>query len=91
MPKVEKLCQEIGGKNRDEKLYSEDTINIVKGLKLSEAFVKFVSIAFSKFAQKCYQDVFLTQFYGKIYESWRAFFLACDDQKAVVVLLIHFP
>ena len=91
MPEVEKLCQEIGGKIREEKLYPEDTIKIVEGLKPSEAFVKFVSTAFSKFARKCNQDVFLTQFYGEIYKNWKAFFPACDDQKAVNVLLIHFP
>ena len=85
------FVRKLGGKIWEEKLYLEDTIKIVKRLKPSKAFGKLVSTAFSKFAQKCNQDIFLMQFHGEIYKNWKAFFPACNDQKAVNVLLIHFP
>ncbi len=91
MPEIQKLCKEIGERIREEKLYPENIIKIVEGLKPSEAFVKFVREAFSKFARKCNQDVFLAKFYGEIYKNWKAFFPACEKQIAVNVLLIHFP
>ena len=57
---IQKLCKEIYDKIR-EKLYPEDIIKTVEGLKPSEEFVNFVSEVFSKFARKCNQDVFLAR------------------------------
>ena len=56
---IQKLCKEIADKIREEKLYPEDIIKTVEGLKPSKEFVNFVSEVFSKFARKCNQDVFL--------------------------------
>ena len=91
MAVIQKLCKEIADKIREEKLYPEDIIKTVEGLKPSEEFVNFVSEVFSKFARKCNQDVFLARFYGEIYKNWKRFFPASDNQIAVNVLFIHFP
>ena len=91
MAVIQKLCKQIAEKIRDEKLYPADIIKTVEGLKPSEEFVNFVSEAFSKFARKCNQDVFLARFYGEIYKNWKRFFPASENQIAVNVLFIHFP
>ena len=43
MAVIQKLCKEIYDKIREEKLYPEDIIKTVEGLKPSEEFVNFVS------------------------------------------------
>ena len=91
MAVIQNLCKEIAGKIRQEKLYPENIIKTVEGLKPSEEFVKFVSENFSKFARKCNQDVFLARFYGEIYKNWKKFFPASGNQIAVNLLFIHFP
>ena len=37
------------------------------------------------------QDKLLAMFYEEIIEEWRNFFPSCENQKAVNLLLIHFP
>ena len=69
MAVIQKLCIEIYDKIREEKLYPEDIIKTVEGLKPSEEFVNFVSEVFSKFVIKCNQDIFLARFYGEIYKN----------------------
>ena len=71
MAVIQNLCKEIAGKIREEKLYPENIIKTVDGLKSSEEFVKFISETFSKFARKCNQDVFLARFFGEIYKNWK--------------------
>ena len=44
MAVIQKLCKEIADKIREEKLYPEDIIKTVEGLKPSEEFVNFVSL-----------------------------------------------
>ena len=79
MAVIQKLCKEIYDKIREEKLYPEDIIKTVEGLKPSEEFVNFVSEVFSKLGRKCNQDVFLARFYGEIYKNWKRFFPASDS------------
>ena len=61
MAVIQKLCKEIYDKIREEKLYSEDIIKTVEGLKPSEEFLNFVSKVISKFGRKCNQVVFLAR------------------------------
>ena len=46
MAVIQNLCKEIAGKFREEKLYPENIIKTVDGLKSSEEFVKFISEPF---------------------------------------------
>ena len=76
---------------KDENLYGEDSIATLFSLKPSEKFSTDVSVLFNEFCRKKNQDVLLQKFYALIYWNWKEYFPSCEDQKAINLLLIHFP
>ena len=76
---------------KDENLYGEDLIATLFSLEPSEKFSTDVSVLFNEFCRKKNQDVLLEKFYTLIYSNWKEHFPSCDDQKAINLLLIHFP
>ena len=65
---------------------------MVSNINPSEQFIGFVDKVFGQFCRKHNnQDALLTTFYGDMVKEWKSFFPPCQDQKAINLLLIHFP
>ena len=85
---IQKLCKEIYDKIREEKLYPEDIIKTVEGLKPSEEFVNFVSEVFSKM-QVC-SKMQPRRFPGQISFMERSITIGKDFSQPQIHS-IHFP
>ena len=85
------MIDEIALKLREENLYPKDILSVVSSIKPSEQFIGFVNKVFAQFCRKHNQDALLTTFYGDMVKEWKSFFPPCQDQKAINLLLIHFP
>ena len=85
------MIDEIALKLREENLYPKDILSVVSSIKPSEQFICFVNKVFAQFCRKHNQDALLTTFYGDMVKEWKSFFAPCQNQKAINLLLIHFP
>jgi hypothetical protein len=88
---LETFFKEIVDKLREEKFYGETILTATSSVKPSVEFLAFVRTIFSNFCRKRNQDALLATFYKEIYSKWKIFFLSCKDQKAINLVLIHFP
>jgi hypothetical protein len=88
---IAKSIAETVEKLREENIYPKEILDTISKLKPSESFLKFITKVFRLFCRKLNQDRMLALFYGEIIKDWRMYFLPCDNQKAINVLLIHLP
>lgn len=88
---VETMIKEIISKLQEEKIFSKDVLGVLLNLKPSKKFVEFVNKIYVTFSNKHNQDKMLAVFYREIVKEWKTFFPNCDNQRAVNLLLIHFP
>lgn len=88
---MERFFTEILKKLRDEKFYPEEILAAITNVKPSKEFLSFIQTIFSEFCRKRNQDVLLANFYKEIYLKCKTFFPSCSNQKAINLLLIHFP
>lgn len=88
---VVEIVKAIVASLKDENLYGEDLIATLFSLEPSEKFSTDVSVLFNEFCRKKNQDVLLQKFYALIYSNWKEYFPSCEEQKAINLLLIHFP
>ena len=88
--KVRALISKIGQYLKDEKIYKECDIEVVKKLEPSESFVKFVNGVLSKFEWRKNHNKLLKEFYGKTNANWEECFPS-KDRKIVFLMLTHLP
>ena len=86
-----KMQSEITGKLSEENIFPKEILEVISTLNPTEEFFDFVKEVFSVFCRKCNQDQLLATFYKRMANDWKSFFPQCHDQKAINLLLIHFP
>ena len=85
------MVTEISSKLQEEKMFPDEMMKVLLTIRPSKQFVDFVNKLYVRFSNKNDQDKLLAMFYKEIVKEWKAFFPSCTNQKAVNLLLIHFP
>lgn len=85
------IIRDIGKYLSDESIYKKEHIAEIFGLRPSASFVSAMNDILKKFYGNRDQDKMLQRFYGETSKNWKEYFIPCEDQKIVNLMLIHLP
>ena len=63
----------------------------LKPLKPTQSFLQDVNALLHKCHRKKDRDMFMKEFFGKMYGLWKDYFHSCNDHKVVFLMLINLP
>jgi hypothetical protein len=68
-----------------------DEVTQVFKLKPNKSFVEDVNVLLHKFRRENDRDIFMKEFFGKIYGSWKEYFHPCKENEVVFSMLVNMP
>lgn len=89
--KLLSIIREIGKSLVDENIYQKKQVDEVFNLKPNGSFLEAVNALLHKFKRKKDRDIFIKEYYGKMYGSWKEYFHPLSDHKVVFLMLVNLP